>query len=455
MANAQRFRARKVDLKRALPVYRASDLDDLDDDDNRQVDMIETGVEKDEEAEHHLQAAISATHAAASGSAPAKQVYIPTPDASRVTASYAQLYARPFTCPTSLVRSSETVEESCGPMYCADAEDLRWAEDHGVAPEDLELGMDALESVARDMVFQGLADVPSAEYLATSAAERDQPGAALVPRVYEHWRARRASRGFSPLLAHVQTHDGTGNEISPYVCFRRREVRQGRKTRRADQRSLEQLRRLRSNLAAAVQLLEMCGARERDKLALVQAAQEVSRARTHVLQARRRLHVDGSTEDLFVAPAPRRQRQAPQTQRPRARKPRAPSVPGHASVGAGAGAADMSPFVLPRSVVVPQYPVPPRMALLAEQTHARWALREQRLGGWVDATFAPAVSHSTGFWAPPLNTFGEEQEAGRSAAFRVRVGRLGRVFVDRRAVRRVGDAVRDVRVRRVCAGLLR
>ncbi|KAJ2015714.1 hypothetical protein GGI06_003246 [Coemansia sp. S85] len=50
MVNAQRFRARKVDLKRPLPVFRAADLDDLEDDDNRHVDAIETGVEKDEEA---------------------------------------------------------------------------------------------------------------------------------------------------------------------------------------------------------------------------------------------------------------------------------------------------------------------------------------------------------------------------------------------------------------------
>lgn len=50
MVNAQRFRARKVDLKRPLPVFRAADLEDLEDDDNRHVDAIETGVEKDEEA---------------------------------------------------------------------------------------------------------------------------------------------------------------------------------------------------------------------------------------------------------------------------------------------------------------------------------------------------------------------------------------------------------------------
>ncbi|KAJ1725679.1 Enhancer of polycomb-like protein 1 [Coemansia erecta] len=477
MVNAQRFRARKVDLKRALPVYRASDLDDLDDDDNRQVDAIETGVEKDEEAEHHLQAAISSTQAAASGSAPAKQVYIPTPDASRVTASYAQLYAQPFTCPTSLVRSSETVEESCGPLYCADKEDLRWADEHQVPVDEFERTMDVLENVTRDMVFGSTADVPSAEYLAAYAGERDQPvSKQMVARVYEHWRARRAGRGFRPILPQVQIHDGSaqaaGAEIDPYVCFRRREVRQGRKTRRADQRSLEQLRRLRANLAAAAQMLEMCGARERDKMALVEMAQEVARARTHVLGMRRRLHAtDASPDDLFVPPAQQQRRQkAQQTQRPRAgRKPR--ETPGQSAVPAGPTDLAPTPFVLPRTLSVPQYPVPARLAALAEGMRARALAHEARMAGWVDATYARPTGalqlqqqqqqDAARFWAlpqqqqqqpPQLQRF---VQSGLPGAFRVRAGRLGRMFVDRRTVRRADGEMGDARVRRFCAALLR
>ncbi|KAJ1825994.1 Enhancer of polycomb-like protein 1 [Coemansia sp. RSA 2599] len=479
MVNAQRFRARKVDLKRALPVYRASDLDDLDDDDNRQVDAIETGVEKDEEAEHHLQAAISATLAAASGSAPAKSVYIPTPDASQVTAEYEALYTQKFTCPTSLIRSSETVEECCAPMYCADDDDLAWlkaenarrakASEAELTVDAFEAAMDALESLTRDMVFTRPEDVPSPAYLVSYSVERERPiGRKTVECLYDHWKSRRVARNAKPIMPALQNEDGAKAEIDPYVCFRRREVRQGRKTRRADQRSLEQLRRLRVNLAAAAQMLEMCVEREREKTAVVEAAQEIARQRCAVLRMRRRHNATTNDfDDLFVPPQQTQRKRVAQTQRPRAagaRKPRVAS--GLASAAANAQAATTGglpagdctpqPFSLPRTVSVAQYPPPKRLAAMADRIRSRAQAYESRMAGWVDATFAsptrpfagytgPGTHKNNGlFWAPP--------SAG-STAFRLRAGRLGRLYVDRRAVRT--PSVPDARIQRYCAGLLR
>ncbi|KAJ1646141.1 Enhancer of polycomb-like protein 1 [Coemansia erecta] len=479
MVNAQRFRARKVDLKRTLPVYRASDLDDLDDDDNRQVDAIETGVEKDEEAEHHLQAAISATLAAASGSAPAKSVYIPTPDASQVTAEYEALYKQKFTCPRGLIRSSETVEECCAPMYCADDEDLGWlkeenarrskAGDAELTVDAFEAAMDALETVTRDMVFTRAEDVPSPAYLVTYSVERERPlGRKTVGSLYDHWKTRRVARNAKPIMAALQNEDGAKAEIDPYVCFRRREVRQGRKTRRADQRSLEQLRRLRVNLAAAAQMLEMCVEREREKTAVVEAAQEVARQRCSVLRMRRRHNVTGSDfDDLFVPPQQTQRKRVAQAQRPRAagvRKPRVAS--GLASAAANAqsnngnglssGDCTPQPFMLPRTVSVAQYPAPKRLSAMADRIRSRAQSYEARMAGWVDATFAGPAAPFAGFagagscknnglfWAPP---------SAASTAFRMRAGRFGRLYVDRRAVR--APSVPDARVQQYCAGLLR
>ncbi|KAJ2706418.1 Enhancer of polycomb-like protein 1 [Coemansia sp. IMI 203386] len=478
MVNAQRFRARKVDLKRVLPVYRASDLDDLDDDDNRQVDAIETGVEKDEEAEHHLQAAISATLAAASGSAPAKSVYIPTPDASQVTAEYEALYAQKFTCPTSLIRSSETVEECCAPMYCADDEDALWlrvenarrakAGEPEMTVDAFEAAMDALEGLTRDMVFTRSEDVPSAAYLVSYAAERERPiGRKTVDSLYEHWKMRRVARGAKPIMATLQNEDGAKAEIDPYVCFRRREVRQGRKTRRADQRSLEQLRRLRVNLAAAAQMLEMCVEREREKTAVVDAAQDAARQRCAVLRMRRRHNVVSDFDDLFVPPQQTQRKRVAQAQRPRAagvRKPRVASGLASAAASAQAGggvAGDCTPqpFALPRAVSVAQYPAPKRLASMADRIRVRAQMHETRMAGWVDSTFANAVGPFVGytgaggcknnngvFWTPPSLSSGP-------TAFRLRAGRFGRLHVDRRAVR--VPAASDSRVQQFCAGLLR
>lgn len=53
------------------------------------------------------------------------------------------------------------------------------------------------------------------------------------------------------------------SEIDPYVCFRRRETKPVRKTRRTDQQSLERLRKLRSEMEMARNLLEMVLRREK------------------------------------------------------------------------------------------------------------------------------------------------------------------------------------------------
>jgi hypothetical protein len=53
------------------------------------------------------------------------------------------------------------------------------------------------------------------------------------------------------------------NEADPYLCFRRRESKPIRKTRRSDQQSIEKLRKLRIEMEGARSLLEMVSRREK------------------------------------------------------------------------------------------------------------------------------------------------------------------------------------------------
>jgi hypothetical protein len=48
---AAKFRSRKIDLKRGLPIHRVWDIADLDENSfiNRAIPTVETGVEKEEE----------------------------------------------------------------------------------------------------------------------------------------------------------------------------------------------------------------------------------------------------------------------------------------------------------------------------------------------------------------------------------------------------------------------
>uniref|UniRef100_A0A3B3W120 Enhancer of polycomb homolog n=1 Tax=Poecilia latipinna TaxID=48699 RepID=A0A3B3W120_9TELE len=96
------FRARALDASKPLPVFRCEDLPDLHEyaSINRAVPQMPTGMEKEEESEHHLQRAISA-----------QQVYgekrdnmvIPVPEAESNITYYDSLYPGDYKMPKQLI----------------------------------------------------------------------------------------------------------------------------------------------------------------------------------------------------------------------------------------------------------------------------------------------------------------------------------------------------------------
>ncbi|GME93982.1 unnamed protein product [[Candida] boidinii] len=118
-----RFRQRKISVKQTLQVWKQKDLPDLDtEDQQRELQQIETGVEKGEEEEEHLQKVINAAQAKFSGNPNKKveQVYIPTPDASKVWPESSKYYTSKFIEPASYIKFSATVEDTVGCPYCLD-----------------------------------------------------------------------------------------------------------------------------------------------------------------------------------------------------------------------------------------------------------------------------------------------------------------------------------------------
>ncbi|KAK5239309.1 Enhancer of polycomb-like protein 1, partial [Cryomyces antarcticus] len=72
--------------------------------------------------EHHLQAVISASAAAAVGGKVA-QIYIPTPETVSTKVEYDRLYSKAFSQPATYIRFSSTVEDCTGIPYCMTSED--------------------------------------------------------------------------------------------------------------------------------------------------------------------------------------------------------------------------------------------------------------------------------------------------------------------------------------------
>lgn len=83
------------------------------------------------------------------------------------------------------------------------------------------------------------------------------------PIIFDYWRIRRLQREGKSIIPQLKFEETVKNEADPYVCFRRRETKPIRKTRRTDQQSLERLRKLRSEMEMSRNLLEMVLRREK------------------------------------------------------------------------------------------------------------------------------------------------------------------------------------------------
>jgi len=118
--------------------------------------------------------------------------------------------------------------------------------------------------------------------------------------IYEYWKTRRQSSGNRPLQPslkfemHQDSDDG-----DPYVCFRRRDVRQTRKTRARDIQSTEKLRRLRKELEEGRQLVSMALQREIAKRELIALDRQIFEQRAKVKDVRIRLGIKADEEDLI------------------------------------------------------------------------------------------------------------------------------------------------------------
>ena len=124
--------------------------------------------------------------------------------------------------------------------------------------------------------------------------------------IYEHWKSRRIESGnkslnlasslkvvkrifptYAILLTLRQFETGADTDDGdPYVCFRRREVRQVRKTRGRDAQSAEKLKKLRKEMEDGRHLAALASRREAIKRALMRVDKEVFEQRASLRQVK-------------------------------------------------------------------------------------------------------------------------------------------------------------------------
>uniref|UniRef100_A0A8C1K6J6 Enhancer of polycomb homolog n=1 Tax=Cyprinus carpio TaxID=7962 RepID=A0A8C1K6J6_CYPCA len=270
------FRARALDAAKPLPIYRNKDLPDLTDcvSINRAVPQMPTGMEKEEESEHHLQRAISAQQVFREKK---ESMVIPVPEAESNITYYDRLYKGEFRIPKQLIHIQPLGLDNELPDYDMDSEDEtllnRLNRKMELKPVQFEIMMDRLEKASTNQ----LVTLQEAKLLLN---EDDY----LLKSVYDYWvRKRKNCRGPS-LIPQIkqEKRDGSSNNDA-YVAFRRRtEKMQTRKNRKNDEVSYEKMLKLRREFSRTMSILEMIKKREKSKRELLHLTLEVFEKRYQI-----------------------------------------------------------------------------------------------------------------------------------------------------------------------------
>lgn len=256
--NKPTFRARQLDVSKPLPIYMSDDLPDLHEctELKRAVPQMPSGMEKEEESEHHLQRAMVA------GSV------IPTPEVAKLVADdlkwHDQTYPPECHPPKQLIHITPFTMEQDVPEYDYDSEDLEWLNTTGrinnITGDKLEELVDKWEKHSTYNII----DLAEAK-----ALTKDDEDTILM--IYDYWLRKRVRLGHT-LSPAVRTEPIAGAPPNDsYVAFRkRRDKIQTRKNRKNDEASYEKMLKLRRNIARAVDLMGSIQQREILKKQLVQ-----------------------------------------------------------------------------------------------------------------------------------------------------------------------------------------
>ncbi|CAH8292985.1 unnamed protein product [Schistosoma turkestanicum] len=255
------FRARQIDFNKPLPILKHGSELFLEISENalvnRGVPQIPSGMEKEEENEHHFLEVIQALQLRTDS-----DVKIPVPEIIDKENDYKRVYPDGFSLPKQLLHIRTIVFSEEEPVeYDMDSEDEEWFQksDLGITPEKFESMIDRLERGCGQKVM----NLEEAKYLL-----QDHPS--LVIAVYDYWLNKRVQSRQPLIYAVRQERRDGGSNTDPYVAFRRRsEKMQTRKNRKSDEQSYERMLILREQMDSLGEILGRLVKREATKEAIV------------------------------------------------------------------------------------------------------------------------------------------------------------------------------------------
>ncbi|KAJ9064950.1 Enhancer of polycomb-like protein 1 [Entomophthora muscae] len=291
------FRSRKVDNKKLLLILRDSDAPDIDSiASQRSSVQIETGVEKEEEEEHHLQIAILASQAAYTGGNVTSK-YIPTPDASKIIEDYNTLYPADFKQPSALISYDDIYEDSIGTTYCLDEVDqelLRSVNDPALK-KLRETRFEEIMSLLEEAAADGRINIKDEKStvpidIQTSLKTLNPKSKSLdchINFVFKHWLKRRRDKpSGEPIMPRLRIDRSTKAGNDPFLCFKRREMKLQRRTRATDSFYISKLNKLREDMKTCQEIIAVTLKREETLEELIKVQDQVFKLRNSIHKKR-------------------------------------------------------------------------------------------------------------------------------------------------------------------------
>ncbi|KAI0129962.1 enhancer of polycomb-like-domain-containing protein [Xylariales sp. AK1849] len=304
MSLHRKVRVKKLQPRTVLQVLLENDIDASEYESLTTEVQIAAGVEANEADEYHLQNALKGI-----GASTDNEIPVPPPQKSDV--EYESLYPRPFIEPKNYIKFSETVEETLGSLYDMTTEDDEFLKSHNakksaaqhLPEEDFERIMEFFEQTASEQAPYAAVDNTVISYEVMAHHMAHSPVNKLqnhTKPVYEYWKNRRHVNSNKPLHPSLkfETHSEQ-DDLDPYVCFRRREVRQTRKTRQRDVLVADKLKKLRKELEDGRQLVVMSQQREMLKRELLNTERLLFEHRAKLKERKVRLGIKTDEEDLY------------------------------------------------------------------------------------------------------------------------------------------------------------
>ncbi len=200
---------------------------------------------------------------------------IPTPEAAKQISDYEKLYPAVFRPRKSLIRHTGTIEDLSysRPKYTADSKDAKFLSvslsDRSEKMLIFEHVMACFDTLATT-ISEGIVDCDSSlERLRADEKLNAMLDAHTTPQLLQswldYWRSKRQANGGTSLILLLKFEDTGKVGADPYVCFRRRELKQPRKTRRSDAQVMEKIRKIRYDLATFQVMLQAGIKRDRLK----------------------------------------------------------------------------------------------------------------------------------------------------------------------------------------------